>query len=182
MRVLVAYASRHGATRGIAERIADRLRADGLAAEARDVTELRDVSGYDAFVVGSAAYMFHWLKEASGFVKRNREVLTSRPVWIFSSGPVGTDLVDKDGRDILEASEPKEFAELRVTLHPRDAHVFFGAWDPDAPPANVAERLFRMMPVSRDLLPVGDFRDWPAIDAWADSIAAELGAAVPAAR
>jgi menaquinone-dependent protoporphyrinogen oxidase len=90
--------------------------------------------------------------------------------------------VDDEGRDVLVASEPKEFAELREALHPRDAHVFFGAWDPDAPPANVAERIFRMMPVSRDLLPVGDFRDWPAIEAWADSIAADLGAAVPAAR
>jgi hypothetical protein len=27
-------------------------------------------------------------------------------------------------------------------------------------------------------MPIGDFRDWPAIEAWADEIAADLAAAV----
>lgn len=182
MTVLVAYASRHGATRGIAERIAERLRAGGLGAEVRDVSEVRDIAGYDAFVIGSAAYMFHWLKEATGFVKRNRAVLASRPVWLFSSGPVGTDTVDDEGRDVLVASEPKEFAELRAMLHPRGDRVFFGAWDPSAPAVGFAERLVRLMPAARDAMPSGDFRDWPVIEAWADSIAAELTAPAAAVR
>ena len=37
MSVLVAYASRHGATRGVAERIADRLGGAGLHAEPRHI-------------------------------------------------------------------------------------------------------------------------------------------------
>ncbi len=118
MTVLVAYASRHGATAGIAERIAEGLRAAGLTAEARSVNDIRDLSPYDAFVVGSAAYMFHWLKKATAFVKRNKAVLAERPVWLFSSGPLGTDLVDEDGRDIFEATRPKEFDELAALLHP----------------------------------------------------------------
>jgi len=69
MTVLVAYASRHGATVGIAERIAVDLREAGLAAEARSMNDVADIDGYDAFVIGSAAYMFHWLKEATAFVK-----------------------------------------------------------------------------------------------------------------
>lgn len=174
MRVLVAYASRHGATAGIADRIAGRLRESGLEAEPIEVGDVADISSYDAFVVGSAAYMYRWLKEATSFVKRNRTVLADRPVWLFSSGPLGTDLVDEDGRDVLESSRPKEFAELHDLIDPRDEHVFFGAWDPDAPPKAMAERLFRMMPVSRDVLPSGDFRDWDAIDAWADGISAQL--------
>jgi menaquinone-dependent protoporphyrinogen oxidase len=177
MPVLVAYASRHGATQGIAERIADRLRAAGLAAEARRVSDVRDVSGYDAFVIGSAAYMFHWLKEAREFVNRHRAVLAARPVWLFSSGPVGTDTMDKEGRDVLVVNEPKEFDELRGMLHPQGVRVFFGAWDPTARPAGLMERLVLRMPAVREALPTGDFRDWPAIEAWADSIAAELGAA-----
>ena len=32
------------------------------------------------------------------------------------------------------------------------------------------------MPAIRDILPEGDFREWDAIDAWADSIAENLGA------
>jgi menaquinone-dependent protoporphyrinogen oxidase len=181
MRVLVAYATRHGSTRGIAERIAARLTADGLDAEARPVAEVRDVAPYDAVVVGGAAYMFHWLKDATSFAKRHRAVLAERPVWLFSSGPLGTDPVDEDGRDVLETTVPKEFAELETVVRPRGTTVFFGAWDPAAPPIGLAERAMRLMPAARDALPAGDFRDWTAIDAWADGIAAELGAApVPA--
>ena len=59
MKVLVGYASRHGATAGIAERIAAGLREEGLSAEARPVAEVSQVGEYDAFVIGAAAYMFH---------------------------------------------------------------------------------------------------------------------------
>ena len=106
MSVLIAYATRHGATRGIAERIAERLRVAGLDAEARPVAGVRDAKRYDAFVVGGAAYMFHWLGAATSFVERNRQLLAERPTWLFSSGPIGTDLVDKDGRDVFETMIP----------------------------------------------------------------------------
>ena len=174
MNILVAYASRHGATAGIAERIAASLRSTGLQTDASPVTDVRDVSAYDAFVIGGATYMFHWLKDATSFVKRHRATLAERPVWLFSSGPLGTDLVDKEGRDVLATSQPKEFEELIALLRPRDERVFFGAWDPDAPPVGLAERLMHLAPAGKDALPAGDFRDWPAIDAWAAEIAAEL--------
>jgi menaquinone-dependent protoporphyrinogen oxidase len=176
MSILVAYASRHGATQGIAERIATRLRADGFDVEVRPAAEVRDAARYDAFVVGAAAYMFHWLKDATEFVKRDRSVLAERPTWLFSSGPLGTDTVDKEGRDVFEVTVPKEFAELRAAIHPRGEKVFFGAMDPSARPIGMAERLMSLVPAGKDALPKGDFRDWPAIDAWADEIARELSA------
>jgi menaquinone-dependent protoporphyrinogen oxidase len=173
MRVLVGYASRHGSTAGIAQRIAAGLREEGLSAEACPVTEADHIDAYDAFVIGAAAYMFHWLKDATRFVKRHHRLLAERPVWLFSSGPLGTDLVDEDGRDVLETTRPKEFDELRALVQPRDERVFFGAWDPDAPPIGLGERLVRRMPASPEI-PAGDFRDWAAIDAWAADIAREL--------
>jgi menaquinone-dependent protoporphyrinogen oxidase len=178
MNVLVAYASRHGATQGIAERIAARLNHDGVVAEAAEVETIHDASTYDAVIVGSAAYMFHWLKAATRFVRRNRAILKARPVWIFSSGPLGTARIDAKGRDPRVASEPKDFAELRTWLQPRGERVFFGALDLSKPPVGLAERFTRLMPAAANALPVGDFRDWPAIDAWADEIAAELGGSV----
>jgi hypothetical protein len=78
--------------------------------------------------------MGHWSKEASAFVRDHRKVLAERPLWLFSSGPVGTEHVDEQGRDALEASRPKEFEEFQALVHPRDERVFFGAWDPQAPP------------------------------------------------
>jgi len=179
MRILVAYATRHGATRGIAERIAETLARRGLDVTVRDVDRAGDVSGYDAFVIGAAAYMFHWLKEATGFVRRNRALLATRPVWLFSSGPLGTETTDAEGNDMIAAAVPKEFTELGGAIWPRGQRIFFGAHDPTSAPIGLMERLTRMMPAARDALPAGDFRDWPEIEAWAGSIADEL-TAVPA--
>jgi len=94
MRVLVAYASRHGATQGIAERIGETLRAAGVEAEVQPAASVKRAAGYDAYVIGSAAYMFHWLKDAVGFVRRNRAALAGKPVWLFSSGPLGTEVLN----------------------------------------------------------------------------------------
>jgi menaquinone-dependent protoporphyrinogen oxidase len=174
MRVLVVYATRHGATAGIAERIASALGRRGIEVGLRAAHDRPEVADWDAVVVGSAAYTFHWLKDATEFVRRNRSELVSRPVWLFSSGPIGTDTTDAKGRDVREAAEPREFAEFRDAVHPRGEAVFFGAYDPEAKPIGFMERVTRLMPAARNALPAGDFRDWAAIDAWAGTIADEL--------
>jgi menaquinone-dependent protoporphyrinogen oxidase len=177
MNVLVAYASRHGATRGIAERIAETLQRSGVEVSLKAVEQAGTVDQYDAFVIGSAAYMGHWMNEATRFVEVNHTHLARHPVWLFSSGPVGTETIDAKGRDLVDASRPAEFASVADSIHPRDRRVFFGAFDPDAKPASLVERLgapFMRMPAVREALPAGDFRDWPAIEAWAEEIAREL--------
>jgi menaquinone-dependent protoporphyrinogen oxidase len=185
VNVLVAYASRHGATQGIAERIGATLGQEGLEVTVRSVQDARDVGTYDAYVIGSAAYMGGWLGEATTFVRRHHGLLAERPVWLFSSGPIGPEKVDKSGHDILEASMPKEFAEFSEAIQPRGTRVFFGAYDPDAPAVGTAERLagrfFRLMPAAKNALPAGDFREWPEIEAWAREIARQLQL-VPAGR
>jgi len=174
MHVLVAYASRHGSTQGIAERIGETLRTNGLDVDVRPAASVRSPAGYDAFVIGSAAYMFHWLKEASGLVRRNRAALADKPVWLFSSGPLGTEPLNEKGQDQKVAAVPKEIAELSEAVHARDHHVFFGAYDKDRKPVGFAERFVSVMPAARDALPSGDFRDWPEIEEWATGIAHEL--------
>lgn len=63
---------------------------------------------------------------------------------------------------------------------PRGTRVSFGAWNPDAPPIGLAERMMRRIPAAGQALPAGDFCDWPAVDAWAAEIAATLRAREPA--
>jgi menaquinone-dependent protoporphyrinogen oxidase len=172
MSVLVVYASKHGATRGIAGRIAAGLRTAGCQAEVRSVQDAGDLAAYDAFVIGSAAYEFHWRKEATEFVRRNTKVLAARPVWLFSSGPLGTEPADAKGRDLRTVTVPKEIPEFTQALHPRGHHVFFGALDPAK--LTFAERSLRKLPAARAALPEGDFRDWAEIDAWASDIAHDL--------
>jgi menaquinone-dependent protoporphyrinogen oxidase len=178
MRVLVTYSSRYGGTRGIAERIAEVLREAGLAAQARSLHVLGNVDSYGAFVVGSAVYMGHWQRDANAFVRKYHDVLAERPVWLYSSGPLGTAETNGKGRDVRIASEPAEIEQLRSDIRPRDHRVFFGAFARGS--LGLTDRVVAALPASRDLLPEGDFRNWPEIDAWARGIAAEL-AAVPVA-
>ena len=179
MDVLVAYATKHGATRGIAERIAAILDERGLHATLRGVDDAGDISGYDAFVVGSAVYLGQWRKEALEFVRRNRATLSDRPTWLFSSGPLritGTDVDAPDPRVAAEARELDDMRcadELREAVQPREHRVFFGVLDPDT--LGVAERLMRVLPGGRKLLPEGDFRDWDRIESWSAAIADQLG-------
>ncbi|HEY5845606.1 MAG TPA: flavodoxin domain-containing protein [Microlunatus sp.] len=174
MKVLVTYATRHGATAGIAEQIAKTLDEEGVHAQALPVEEVHQLEEYDAVVLGGAAYMFHWLKDATKFAKRHQAALQQRPVWLFSSGPLGTDQVDEAGHDVREAARPKEFQELTDLLKPRGEEVFFGAYDPRAKPVGLGERITRMIPAANGALPAGDFRDWERIDAWAWQIAQQL--------
>lgn len=170
MKILIAYASKHGATREIAERIAARLRAAGQEAEVRPVKAAGDLAGYDAFVTGSAVYYGSWLKEAAEFVWRNQTVLANRPVWLFSSGPISADTTDDQGRDLREVAEPKQIAEFREALKPQDHRVFFGKLDRGK--LGFVDRLVASLPAFPGS--EGDFRDWNDIEVWAERIAREL--------
>jgi menaquinone-dependent protoporphyrinogen oxidase len=189
-RILVVHASRHGGTAGIAEKIGEVLRSaevDAVVAKAADMPDPRD---FDACLVGSGVYMGSWVKEGTEYLERYASTLATRPVWLFSSGPLpGSSKAAKVGNDPIEdalgpADGPgsggrKKVEGLAAVIHPRAHRVFQGAYDPTDPPTSLAERVIRMLPASKGILPIGDFREWPAIEAWARQIAAEVAAPVP---
>lgn len=162
MTVLVAYASKHGSTEEIARFIADRLREQGHEARATPVQKASELSGVQAVVLGSAIYVGSWMKEAMEFVERHLSTLQSLPVWLFSVGPLGTEVQD-------EEEQPKQLGELRNELRPKDHQLFFGVLDRDK--LGFGERMM----VKAVKAPEGDFRNWDEIGAWADAIAEELG-------
>lgn len=168
MRVAIVYGSRLGATRGIAEFIAQRLGAAGLDADLYPAERLVELPSADAFIIGSGVYGQHWMKEAAELVRRNERALSAHPVWLFSSGPIGRWALGHD------PVEPREIARFRRTVRPRDHRVFAGALDTSTLDASDLSRVERF--VSRRFLAEGDFRDWPAIEAWADGIARRLSA------
>jgi len=163
MKALVVHSSRHGATRGIAERIGATLREHGLEADVQAVGDHPDPSSYGAVILGSAVYFGKWMKEATSFALTHRESLAMRPVWIFSSGPTGTEMRP-------EHTTLKDAREVGEAIGARGHQVFFGAID-------LSELTFRERLVVRGVkAPVGDFRDWDEIESWAKGIATELGA------
>ncbi|HYA26083.1 MAG TPA: flavodoxin domain-containing protein [Terriglobales bacterium] len=174
MRVLIVYASRSGATREIAERIAFILLRQGLEASVQPAQHADDPADYDVSLIGSATYYWHWMKTATKFLRRNRDVLANRPVWLFSSGSLGCKADGSQVRDTRAVAEPKEIAEFRQTIKPRGHRVFLGTLDPNK--LGFIHRLMLKFPANRDKapLPLGNFGDWNDVEDWAFCIARVL--------
>ncbi|WP_406728551.1 flavodoxin domain-containing protein [Streptomyces sp. GD-15H] len=168
MDVLVGYATVHGSTRAIAERMAAVLSRAGLTAEARPLPEVEDADAYRAFVLGSAVHGQSWLPPAREFVRDNLDVLGARPMWIFSVGmPAAL-------RGPWRRLAPKEVSaieeDLPSDLRYRGHHLFSGVVEPDRLP-RAGRLMFRLMGGR-----FGDFRDGEAVDGWTTGIAGELRA------
>ncbi|HET9497869.1 MAG TPA: flavodoxin domain-containing protein [Candidatus Limnocylindria bacterium] len=159
-RVLVATASKHGATHEIGDAIAAALESEGIEAftgRAEDVTALDDV---DAVILGSGVYAGHWLEPAKTFVDRFQAELRALPVWLFSSGPLGD--------PPAPAGDPVDVSMVREKSGARDHQVFAGRLD--QPNLGFAERAV----IKLVRAPYGDFRDWPAIAKWGREIAGSV--------
>lgn len=161
MRVLVAAASKHGATSEIAEAIGTTLAAEGHDPEVVDITEVEGIEGFDAAVIGSAVYAGHWMESARRVIERLGEELTEIPVWVFSSGPIGD--------PPKPAEEPVDVDWVVDRVHARGHHVFAGKLDKEA--LGFGERAI----AAALRAPAGDFRDWEDVETWAKEIASELG-------
>ena len=158
MRVLVTAASRHEATAELAAAIAAALRRRDIEAQARPISEVAEVGGYDAVVLGSAVYVGRWLREARRFAESNATTLATMPVWLFSSGPVGP------GGE----SGPADADTLAELTGAREHRVFAGRLDRQG--LGLGERfLVRLVRV-----PERDDRDWAAVERFATDIADAL--------
>ncbi len=189
-RALIVHASRHGATAGIAERIGEVLRGEGIDAVVEPAAKAPDPFGFDACVVGGAVYMGSWLKDGVEYLERYTQTLSAMPVWLFSSGPLPGSTAGGPRKDGGADTDPltsalgpaegpgsggrKRILALSAAIHVREHRVFRGAFDPKDPPRAMSERLVRMMPSAGGLLPAGDFRQWDVIDAWAREVAAAI--------
>lgn len=165
MTVLVAAASKHGATEEIAERIGADLSGCGFEVDVRKLGEVDDVRPYEAVVLGSAIFFGKWMKEASRFVAVHADELAERPTWLFGSGSItGDPPVDNDPNAVRPALVEKLVAQTQAREH----KLFAGKLDSRT--LGLAELLPVRMARGRE----GDWRDWQAIDEWAAGIAHEL--------
>ena len=168
LRLLVSAASMHGATTEIAEAIGQALSEQGFAVTVLPPEQVRSVDGYDAVIIGSAVYAGHWLDPAKDLVSRCRAALADRPVWLFSSGPVG-----KPSGRLARAmgADPADLPSMRAAAGAREHRMFAGKLDRTvlSRPQRAALLVFRGLD--------GDFRDWSDIRQWADGIARQLALA-----
>lgn len=166
-KVLVTAASEHGATWGIAERIAQILTSAGLQVDLVKPEQVGDLGQYGAVVIGSAVYYKKWLKPAVELVDNHMDELVKRQVWLFSSGLLNNIIKPPSEQyggiyDIINKTKA------------RDHKVFSGMLTP----SNFGFIHRTYIKLSRS--PVGDFRDWNDIECWANLIAAQIRGIGPA--
>ena len=168
--VLVAHASKRGSTAEIAGSIAEILRQSGLSVDCVEAGKVSSVESYDAVVLGSAVYIRRWRGDAKHLLRKYDKELSQRPLWVFSSGPVGDPESEADPLWL----EPPKIIEQVVRPGARE-HVVFGGRVPLDPRGPMEHAMAKNTPPE-----YRDRRDWGEIRAWAAGIASELGAAVPA--
>jgi menaquinone-dependent protoporphyrinogen oxidase len=164
-KVLVAYSSKYGATAEIAEKIGEVLRKAGNQVDVVPVKRVKDLEPYGTVIMGTAAYMFRWRGDAVSFLKKNQKKLATMPVWLFYSGPLGKG----DPLELVKGQRyPKSLQPTIDAIKPRDIAVFHGH-------INMAKlNFFERFTFNKAVDMQGDFRDWNAITAWANSIASAL--------
>ncbi len=164
-QVLVAFATKYGATAEVAEKIGQVLRQIGLVVDVLPADSINDLTPYQAVVLGSAVYIGKWRKEAVKFLKVNEKMLAERQVWLFSSGPTG----EGDPVELLNGWRvPKAQQPIIDRIQPRDVALFHGNVD-----------IKKLNPIEKWMLNnvkslIGDYRDWDEITAWAAEIGKTL--------
>lgn len=160
-KTLVAYASKHGATREIAEKLSQHLSNNGIQNSLIPVEEVESLSQYENIILGSAVYIGQWQKKAVKFLKGNQEILASKNVWLFSTGPTG----EGDPVELMKGWKfPEGLKSIADKIKPKDIAVFHGALDESK--LNTLEK----MTIKMVKAPMGDFRDWKMLEDWANKI------------
>lgn len=165
MKVLVTAASKHGATREIAEEIARALDRHGVSTELVDIGEVSALTRYDAYVVGSGIYLGNWLKQARRFVDAHAPELAQRPTWLFASGSIVGEPPVADDPNALRAGLVERLVEM---THAREHKLFAGRLELGK------LGLLEKAAVRGAHASEGDYRDWGEIHRWAEEIAAQL--------
>lgn len=163
MRVLVCVASKHGATLGIGIAISRRLGEHGFQVEECLPSTVSSLDEYQAVVLGSALYSNRMMPSMTAFADRWGDTLAQLQTYLFISGPFELGVVD-------DLPLPKDARDLAASIGAREVRLFAGRLVPSE--LRATERAVMRMIGAR----AGDYRDFAAIERWADQIALGMSA------
>jgi menaquinone-dependent protoporphyrinogen oxidase len=162
-RILVAYATQKGSTEEISQAIGKELQTLGHTVDVREMRTVKSLEGYEAVIIGAPIYVGKII-EMGKFVGRHRDGLATRRVAAFAVGMAPA----SDDQKQIEA-EKNILQGMLESLQPVAVTLFAGKLD--LAKLNFIQRTMIGMVKS----PVGDFRDWSAIAAWAREVAGKIG-------
>lgn len=158
-KILVTYASKTGSTGQIAETIGKILGENGIPVDIMPVETVTSLDEYRAVVIGSAIRYGAVLSSAAAFVKNNADVLKGKPFAIFTAGSTLFNDTPENRVAVAAYTAPQ-----KALVPPVSTADFAGVYDPKR--VSFAERLLGKATKT----PEGDFRNWDAINQWAESL------------
>ncbi len=161
MRILVAYGSKMGGTKGLAEMVGREFEANGLLVDVMPARSVKSVEPYGAVIVGGALYSLRWHADARWFVKHHRAALASHPVWLFSSGPLDDSALEKD-------IPPVRYVRKMMDKIGARGHITFGGRIEEG------AKGFPAAAMAKDN--AGDWRDADHVRNWAKGVAEDIHA------
>ena len=169
-KVLIAYASQCGSTGEVAEAIGKILCQGGAKVETKWVKTVKDLSGYDAVVIGSAIQKSRWMPEATEFVTTHQNILCRLPVAFFLTCLTLSIDTEEARRKAMTFLDPLYTAAPQVK--PESVGRFAGVLDYSK--LSFMYRTIMKRKMKKRGIPEGDYRDWNAIRSWAKDIQFKL--------
>lgn len=169
-KILVTYASRNGATAGVAEAIGKTLAESGTEVDVRPMTDVIDLTPYRAVVAGSAIQSQQWLPEAMQFMRTNQAVLAQKPFAAFLVCMTMALKNENYRQGVTDWLQP-----VRALVKPLHEGYFAGKLEINKIPS-FSNRLKFRISILFGVWKEGDHRDWNAIRVWAESLKPVLGA------
>jgi menaquinone-dependent protoporphyrinogen oxidase len=192
-RILVAYASQAGSTAEVAAAVGKALRQNGTSVEVQPIRETRDVSAYDAVVVGGPMIM-GWHRDTVQFVAAHQRALSQKPVAYFLTAlsltaapgdslygiPIYQDpALAKPPKRLGKLSWKENYSTISNYLAPalkkapavKPVSVGFFAGKLDLEKLDLFSRLFVQIVIGAK---PGDYRNFAGIQAWATHLAQAL--------
>jgi menaquinone-dependent protoporphyrinogen oxidase len=173
-QILIAYGTRYGSTREVAETVAAMLTEQGIDTDVKQAREVRSLDDHDAVVLGTPLYLGALHKDVRALLEKNQTALEHTPFALFALGPIKAD----DGIDGSRAQFVNALAKLPVST-PASTAVFVGAYDPAR--LGFRDKMLTALPASPLHGEVAhDERDWEEIRRWAQGLGTMVGLADPA--
>lgn len=158
-RVLVAYATKAGSTAEIAAQIGEIIAQKNQAVDVLPISKVKDLSKYSAVVLGSAIRIGSVLPEMKSFIEKNQAALGQKRFSMFIAC-----LTLNEDTEEKRATASAYLDPIRAMVKPASEGLFAGAIIPSK--SSILDRLM----IKAIKSPVGDFRDWDEINAWAASL------------
>ena len=160
-KILVAYTSRTSWTVGVAEAIGKTLAENGAQVDVCPMSEVKDLSAYDAVVAGSGINGAAWRPEAMQWVRDHQAELKRKP---FAAFLVCMTLAMKNG-ERYRSNVSTWLDPVSALVQPVSKGLFAGGLDIRKVPTFKARLGFRLS-ILFGVWKEGDHRDWDAIRKW----------------